>query len=402
MNDKKSIMSLIHNMNTIKTENLCVLNESQAYDFAVHYGGIRKRPRPFSGLTRGLHIVNFTEEKQVTRKTRVYAFNIPYDMAPGDSFIINDKNFGTYYDYAEKTNFPIPIYRCIDIVIDPAKGGINGGVTIPTIDSYLDMALLSADKSVSLVYPELDDPIDVSSMFTHDKIQLFSNGSNTNVLDDKSIKSIGSFGDSYLLDNITNRSFIRYRTNLEIISGMEQMSRIESFSTKHFSTYFIKNDLALNPLYITKPGFLELFDDNWRMEKLNSIQVVSSHFRTVSYETLRRPEFEDNAICLFEDKWRGNGFYIKIANSICPDVSSFLKMLNSGMYKSNPLKVLYPLAEDYIQDTRPMNTKISTIYPFTKIYTETGVHMNCSLFFRAPLGTIDRLMNYNYNEGGMI
>ena len=374
----KSIMNYIHGINNMKTENVCYINPGH-HNIIEYHPTIYKFPRKYTNLSRGLHAFKFNGNDNT------YIVNNPFQMGPGDCIIIKNIDHAEYYRFEDNKRILLPAYRVITPHIYDEDENI---LELPTINGFFDMLVFSSKLNENY---NIDTDPPYRYKLENDEICLqyakfsFSEPELKNIeIDQRVIKNIDNYSDIYFFDNIYKKSYVRYRTNVDTITGMEQISKVDTFSNNKFSTYFIKNDLVVNPLH--KPGYNANDWDNY-----NNL-VRSSHFKTTNFEELRKDTSEENVICLSADEWRGNGFYIKIGNSICPDLESFIKMLNSNMYKTSPLRILYPLDKEYFQDVNPIYNNIEIFYPIT-LLAPNAFALCVSAFFKSPLGFLRPIDN---------
>ena len=368
----KSIMNYIHGINNTKTENVCYINPRH-HNIIEYHPAIYKSPRKYTNLSRGLHAFKFNGNDNT------YVVNNPFEMDSGDHIIIKNNNHIEYYRFEDNKRILLPAYRMMTPHIYSESKNI---LELPTINGFFDMLIFSENlrnDDVDIDNPDYNNLEDDRIYIKYAKFSFSQPNLKTINIDGRTIRNIDEYSDIYFFDNIYKKSYVRYRTNLDTITGMEQISKVDTFSNNKFSTYFIKNDLTINPLH--KPGYNANNWDNYKN------LVRSSHFKATNFEEIRKDTFEENAICLSADEWRGNGFYIKIANSICPDLESFIKMLNSNMYKTSPLKVLYPLDKEYFQDANPAYNNIEIFYPITLFNPDT-ITLCVSVFFKSPLGIL--------------
>ena len=371
MSTGKSIMQYIHAMNGVKTENVCYINPNHDIIVKTH-PTVHIFPRKYYDLSRGFHKFTFNGDDK-----NAYVIHNPFQMNTGDHLVFKGPTCAEYYNIEDNITYSIPVYRIISPFIN------NRDIELPIIDGYPDMMVFSSNKlyftdsaidnSQTIILHE-NPRIFLSYLTCGNENKPYTHTTVTNTM----LKNINRYSDLYVVDNIFDKSYIKYRTGAEYITGMEPISKVDTFSTESFTTYFIKNELVLNPLH--KEGYNA---DDWDTYKK---LMRCSHFPITDFETLRKAEYERNAICLSADKWRGNGFYIKISNAICPDMESFIRMLVNDMYKTIPLQVLYPLAADYYTETNPINPKIKLTYPMTML-DHNGRH-TCSIFFKSPLGAL--------------
>ncbi len=330
------IIQTIHNTNHLRTVRKCIINHT---DMIIDHPGLIKFPKKFRNLDPGIHKVRFEKYPD-----KVFFFNLYSKIGPNEMINIDNINYAQYITGIGV--YPILLYEQID-------GNIN--LIDGTINNYLDLIAVNG-KTIS-IYSDEDKIITINTprrFETMESITVSTSDYNAGNIDTQvfnlrhELRSLpNGKKDLFVLDAENQRSYILYNVGHVNITGMENITRVESFCNDFYSVYFIPNS---NVVKTDDPNAL-----------------ICSHFESIKYDKFRRLEFNQNAICISYDDWRGRGFYIKISNDIAPDIDSFIKFVNGDLFMNHKLEVMFPLSIPYQANVLLDEYHVKTFYNKTKI-----------------------------------
>ena len=349
------IMHLIHNANHTRFSRKCVINHQNQI---INHPGLIKFPKVFRDLEPGIHKLVFSDCPD-----KVFYMNVYCKVGPGQNIVINNINFAMYN--TGNSRYPIQLYEAEECYHnDPIK-------IINTVNSNLDLIMIEGETNITreknFTKSFIDHPCSLSFI---DKLSI--NTWNDDVTDANSLsfnlrhelRSLPSgLKDIFVVDAENQRSYILYKTGHCAITGMEEIIKVESFSNRDVSVYFIKNENV--------------------KKTYSKDDLTCTHFQSIDYEAFRKMEFLENAICISDDNWRGRGFYIKISNEIAPDIESFVNLINRRWFKEQKLEVVFPLISPYQSNVLLDEYHVKTFFGNT--YLEVDEDYPITYFYKTAL-----------------
>jgi hypothetical protein len=331
------ITHIIHNSNHIRFMRKAIINHPEDI---IDHPGLIKFPKKFRDLEAGIHRVVFEKYP-----TKVFYFNMYCNCGPNELVIIDNINYAHFVTGVG--TYPILLYE--ETTADDCYIMDN------TLNDYLN--LLMVDGETSITYSNEDKGIDLNnpcSLAAVDSLTVETSNGN----DSKNDKQIFNLRhelrslpdgrkDLFVLDAENERAYILYKVGHTAITGMEEITKVDSFSNDLYSVYFIKNDNVI--------------------KTDNPESLICTHFKSIQYDKFRRLEFNQNSICISYDEWRGRGFYIKISNEIAPTLDSFIQFVNGNLFMTNKLEVMFPLVKSCQTNVLLDEYHVRTFFDKTKL-----------------------------------
>lgn len=328
------VTHMIHNANHTRFSRKAVVSHPS---YLIKHPGSIRLPKKFRNLKAGIHQVHFEKYPDKT-----FVFNLYCDMGATELITIDNPNYANLVTGIGV--YPILLYE--------REYPKDAKIVNNTINEYFNVLAISGRTII-----DYTGPVNIYSPCKLTPITALHVETKNEDESDHQIRTFNLHHELRSLPNITRdlfvidaeneRAYILYKVGHTNITGLEEITRVETFCNPKYSVYFIKDE---------------------RVVKTDDPKALAcTHFESIKYDKFRQLEFNQNAICISYDDWRGNGFYIKISNDIAPTTEKFIKFINDDLFKENKLEVMYPLLNPYQANVLLDDYHVKTFFNKTKI-----------------------------------